>query len=85
MKSTDYLIAVDSLTISEENTLKDKIHELNEKNDVNHYIISSKLMEKENEIKKLQEKSKENEDAVSYLSDQIVQLMEEVRGLRKIP
>jgi hypothetical protein len=80
---SDYIIAVDSLTIHEENRLKDKIKELNEKNDVNQFIISSKLMEKEKEIKTLEEKSKENYDAVSYMSDQIVQLMKEVRALKE--
>ncbi|MDN5845149.1 MAG: tyrosine-type recombinase/integrase [Candidatus Nitrosocosmicus sp.] len=80
---SDYLIAVDSLTINEENRLKHQINELSERNDVNQYIITSKLMEKEKEIKKLEEKSKENDDAVSYLSDQIVQLMKEVRALKE--
>ena len=79
---SDYLIAVDSLTINEENRLKHKIEELNEKNNVNEYIIASKLMEKEKEIKKLEEKSKENEDSLSNLSDQIVQLMTEVKKLK---
>ena len=79
---SDYLIAVDSLTINEENRLAQKIEELNEKNDVNQYIITSKLMEKEKEIKKLEEKSKENEDSLANLSDQIVQLMSEMKKLK---
>ena len=66
---SDYLIAVDSLTINEENRLKLKIDELQEKNDVNQYIHTSKLMEKEKEIKRLDEKSKENEEVLSTLSD----------------
>ena len=78
----DYLNAVDLLTVNEENRLKHKIEELNEKNDVNQYIISSKLMEKEEEFKRLEDKSKENEDALSNLSDQIVRLMKEIKDLK---
>lgn len=79
---SDYLIAVDSLTINEENRLVQKIEELNEKSDVNQFIITTKLMEKEKEIKKLEEKSKENEDSLANLSDQIVQLMSEMKKLK---
>jgi len=79
---SDYLIAIDSLTINEENRLKHKIEELNEKNDVNQHIITSKLIEREKEIKKLEEKSKENDDAVSNLSDQVVILMEEIKKMK---
>lgn len=79
---SDYLIAVDSLTLNEENRLKYRIEKLKEKNDVNEYIITSKLMEKEKEMKKLEMKSKENEDALSNLSDQIVYLMREINSLK---
>lgn len=79
---SDYLIAIDSLTIQEENRLKQKIEKLNEKNDVNEYIITSKLIEKEKEIKRLDEKSKENDDVLSHLSDQIVELMNEIKTLK---
>jgi integrase len=82
---TDYLIAINSLTINEENRLKNRIEELNEKNSVNQYIINSNLMEKDKEIKKLEEKSKENEDALSHLSDRLLQLMEEIKHLKSNP
>ena len=70
------------LTVNEENKLGRKIDELNEKNDANQYIITSKLMEKEKEFKKLEDKSKENEDAYITLSDQVMKLMEEVQQLK---
>jgi len=78
----DYLKSVDLLTVNEENKLVRKIDELNEKNDANQYIITSKLMEKEKEFKKLEDKSKENEDAYITLSDQVMKLMEEVQQLK---
>ena len=46
----EYLKAVDLLTINNENRLRIKIDDLNEKNDVNNYFITSKLVEKEKEI-----------------------------------
>jgi hypothetical protein len=78
----DYLVAVDSLTINEENRLKKKIVELDNRNDVNQYIINSKLMERERVIKELEMKSRENDDALSNLSDQLIQLMNEVKKLK---
>jgi len=78
----DYLKSVDLLTVNEENRLKRKINELNEKNNVNQYVISSKLMEREKEIKKLEEKSKESDDAYISLSDLVMKLIEEVQQLK---
>lgn len=78
----EYLKAVDLLTINNENRLKHKINELAEKNDVNQYVITSKLMERDKEIEKLKEKGKENDDAYVALSDQLMILREEVQQLK---
>jgi bisphosphoglycerate-dependent phosphoglycerate mutase len=56
---SEYLKAVDYLTIIEENRLKIKVTELTTKNETNEYIIKSKLQEKEVEIQKLTNSQKE--------------------------
>jgi len=50
----DYLHAVDLLTINEENRLKKKIDELSEKNQDKDFIIKSKLQEKDEQIRGMQ-------------------------------
>jgi hypothetical protein len=64
----EYLKAIDNLTISNDNRLKQKIVELQGKNENNEYIIESKLQEKD--------------DAYITLSDQVMKLMEEVKLLK---
>jgi predicted RNase H-like nuclease (RuvC/YqgF family) len=50
---SEYLKAVDNLTIDEANRLKTKVEELTTKNESNEYIIKSKLQEKDSEIQDL--------------------------------
>jgi integrase len=54
----DYLKAVDSLTISDENKLSKAIKELSAKNKVQEYVINGKLQEKDEQINNLQESIK---------------------------
>lgn len=58
----DYLKAVDSLTISDENKLSKAIKELSAKNKVQEYVINGKLQEKDEQINNLQE-------SIKFLSD----------------
>jgi integrase len=50
---TEYLKAVDNLTINEENRLKIKVEELTAKTETNEYIINHRLKEKEVEVQNL--------------------------------
>jgi hypothetical protein len=49
----DYLNAVDLLTINEENRLKRIVDDLSKKNRNSDYIITAKLLEKDNEIEEM--------------------------------
>jgi hypothetical protein len=67
----DYLKAVPLLTVGSTNNdkhLSEKIKELSERNENNEYLIRVKLQEKD--------------DALSALSDQVMQLTEEVKKLK---
>ena len=52
----EYLKAVDSLTINEENRLKIKIEELTARNETNEYVIKNKLQEKEDKLNVMEER-----------------------------
>jgi integrase len=69
----DYLKAINALTINKNNNnnviIEKEIKELKEKNENNEYIIHSKLQERD--------------DAIMSLSDQVMQLMEEVKKLKE--
>jgi integrase len=68
----DYLKAIDVLTINKNNSnviIEKEIKQLKEKNENNEYVIKSKLQERD--------------DAIIALSDQVMQLMEEVRKLKE--
>ena len=51
-----YLVAIDSLTINDENRLSKQVQELKEKNEDAEYVIKGKLQEKEEKIHKLEQK-----------------------------
>ena len=51
----EYLKAIDSLTINEENWLQTRVKELTEKNRDTEYVISAKLLENDEEIKDIKE------------------------------
>ena len=68
----DYLKAINVLTINKNNNniiLEKEVEELKEKNENNEYLIKSKL--------------KERDDAIMALSDQMMQLMNEINQLKK--
>lgn len=51
----DYLRAVNSLTIDDANLLKNKVEQISQKNTMSQIIFDSKLLEKDKEIKDIQE------------------------------
>ncbi|CAN5706843.1 hypothetical protein BH23THE1_BH23THE1_17360 [soil metagenome] len=65
----EYLKAVDLLTINNENRLRQKIDELNGKNDVNQNVITSKLQEKDDQIQLLIKKQEQFELMIQALID----------------
>jgi hypothetical protein len=75
----DYLKAVDLLTISgDKSILQKQIIELKEKDRDNNLLIRAKLSEKEEEIK-----DSLNTDAISTLSDQLSEIVQEIEILKK--
>ena len=67
----DYLKAINILTINKNNNniiLEKEVKELKEKNENNDYLIKSKLQERD--------------DAITALSDQVMELMKEVNNLK---
>ena len=65
----DYLKAVDNLSIYGKNgKIQKEIKELREKNENNEYLVNSKL--------------KERDDAINALSDQVMQLMNDLQELK---
>ncbi|HEU4481618.1 MAG TPA: hypothetical protein VFR65_01060 [Nitrososphaeraceae archaeon] len=58
----EYLKVVDDLTINDENRLSKQVQELKTKNEDSEYVIKGKLLEKEEQIKSL-------EESVKFLSD----------------
>lgn len=60
----EYLKVIDDLTINEENRLCKQVQELQEKNQDKDYIIQGKLIEKDDQIKALQE-------SIKFLSDTV--------------
>ena len=68
----DYLKAVNILTINKNNNnliLEKEVEELKEKNENNEYLIKSKLQERD--------------DAITTLSDQVMELMKEINDLKQ--
>ena len=67
----DYLKAIPILTISKNNNmiLEKEIKELQEKNENNEYLIKSKLQERD--------------DAITALSDQVMELIKEINDLKR--
>lgn len=56
----DYSNAVNLLTVDEENKLKNKLNELSEINQINEDTINKRLLEKENQITRMNEKYEKN-------------------------
>jgi len=79
----DYLIGTDFLTISGISKLEKEISELRKKNDNNEFLISSKLQDREDEIKKLKESDILKKDVLEHLSDQLIVLTNRIQELEK--
>lgn len=79
----DYSRAVDSLTIQDTNSFKKRFQEISEKSMKREIMINTKLLEKEKEIESLSNRDSMNSDAIAYLSDQLVKVMEDVRALKR--
>ena len=76
----DYLKAVNYLTISEENKLKSKINELEEKDKVNEYTINKKLMEKDKELSEWRQKYETDMNNIKdEMNQQFNQVMKIIR------
>jgi len=80
----DYLNAVGSLTINEENRLSKNIIDLEEKNKDNEYLINRKLREKDEEINKIKEDAKSKDDLLITLGERISSLEKAVRDEKRI-
>ena len=79
----DYLKAVDSLTVNQENRLFKRINELQEKNIEKDYFIKGKLIEKDEQIEELKKNDKIKEDVLTNLSDQLMILTEKIKELEQ--
>jgi hypothetical protein len=65
----DYLKVVDDLTIKEENKLSKEIQELQEKSLEKDYIITGKLVEKDEQINQLIKKQEKFEQLIQSIID----------------
>lgn len=80
----DYLKAVNLLTInSTEKILEKEIIELKENSKDNEYIIKLKLQERDEQIQELKKNDKIKEDALTYLSDQLLFLTERIQEIER--
>lgn len=73
----DYLKAVNFLTISENNILRDQLTDLSEETN---RVVEEKLHIRDNELE-MQDKLKT--DAIANLADQILKLQQEIENLKK--
>lgn len=65
----EYLKAVDTLTINEENRLKIRVQDLTSKTESNEYIIRARLQEKDDQVQKLMKKQEQFEQLIQSLID----------------
>ncbi|MGD9674326.1 MAG: hypothetical protein AB7U98_12710 [Candidatus Nitrosocosmicus sp.] len=80
----DYLKAVDALTFySNSSQLTKKIQNLERENQDNNYLIKGKLLEKDEEIKKLQLKDIMKDEVLASISDKLNNLTKELNTLKK--
>jgi hypothetical protein len=87
---TEYLKAVDNLTINEENRLKIKVEELTAKTETNEYIINHGLKEKEVEVQNLKEQLKSlpkqiEEENLRTIQKMLANFKEELRDSNNNP
>ena len=80
---TDYVKAVDYLTISKEHRLEKNISEIEEQSSTNDKALKSELYANGQQISVLTERDSSNSDAIAALSDQVMKLMKEIETLKK--
>jgi primosomal protein N' len=80
----EYLKAVDSLTINNENKLKKQVKELTKKNNEKEYMLNVAMMQKDKEVEDLKKQDKIKEEALVKLSDQVMILMKDVQQMKSI-
>ena len=80
---SEYIKAVNNLTINEEFRLKQQVAELSEKSKDAEYIINTKLAEKDQQVQDLKKLDKSKEKSLAALSDKVMNLMIEVQQLKK--
>ena len=79
---TEYLKAVTHLIISDESRLENQVSEMLSRNQKDTNLINHKILEKEKEIKYLISKDRSNEDVIASLSDQLLNISQEVEKLK---
>src|SRR5215207_8875082 len=79
----DYLRAVPILAISNEHRLQKQMEDAMERSRENDVNIKSELHEKGQELAALAEKDSMNIDAISALSEKVMNLMKEIEILKK--
>ena len=80
---TDYLKAVNYLTISKEHNLKKEIGVVIEESKHRYDKMTSELGEREMEIRILRQKDFSNSDAIAALADRLEELCDEIEFLKK--
>ena len=79
---TEYLKAVTHLIIGDESQLQNQVSEILSRNQKDTNLINHKILEKEKEIKYLIRKDISNEDVIASLSDQLLNISQEVEKLK---
>lgn len=79
---TDYLKAIEFMTISDNNIILNKhLQKVEKKNKENEIAINGKLQEKGKELEQLRQQEIINKDAITLLSHQIAVLMTKITHL----
>jgi hypothetical protein len=80
----DYLKCTDALTIQKDETiLQEQVEDLKEKSKDNEYIVKSKLQEKDEQIQLLIQRDAHNTDAISSMSDMLLEMRKKLEALEK--
>ena len=78
----DYLKAINLLTIGNEFRLNKQINQIKEHSDNNSIVMKSELFAKEEEITRLNKQDLFNADAIATLSEQVINLTEQIEILK---
>ena len=78
----DYANAIEILTINKEHLVSKQIQQIKQISNENELIIKGKLLEKDEEIKKLIYENEINSDAISALTDKLTTVIQEISILK---